>query len=74
LSRSWAYKQIIFIDPILPEELKESLGLNPPFVKEGVKVADKIHLWLHWFRSQRASQLVEDYGYELMDLLNWFSW
>jgi len=74
LTRSWAYKEIIHIDSILPEELRESLGLDQPFIKEGVKIADEIHLWLHWFRSQRASQLVEDYGYELMDLLNWFSW
>jgi hypothetical protein len=74
MSRSWAYKEILFIDSFLPEPLKESLGLNQPFIKEGKTIADKIHLWLHWFRSQRASQLVEDYGYELMDLLNWFTW
>jgi hypothetical protein len=46
-----------------------------PFINEkGVKISDEIHLWLHWFRSQRASQLVCDYSFEVMDLVNYFDW
>jgi len=30
--------------------------------------------WPHWFRSQRASQLVADYGFEVIDLVDYFSW
>jgi len=74
LSRFWAYKLIRALDNRAPEELKEKLGLNKPFKANGVKIADTIHLWLHWFRSQRASQLVSDYGYEVIDLIDFFSW
>jgi integrase len=75
LTRGWAYKLIRWVDNLLPEGLRESLRLNIPFISSnGVKVNDSIHLWLHWFRSQRASQLVNDYGYEVLDLMNYFSW
>jgi hypothetical protein len=74
LSRFWAYKLIRKIDDRTPESLKEELGLNKPFVKNGEEICDRIHLWLHWFRSQRASQLVSDYGYEVIDLIDFFSW
>lgn len=74
LSRFWAYRLVRSVDRELPAELKESLGLNKPFIKDGVKVSERIHLWLHWFRSQRASQLVENYGYSTEDLIEYFSW
>lgn len=74
LSRFWAYKLIRQIDTTLPKDLKERLGLNRPFMDNEKKLSDTIHLWLHWFRSQRASQLVFDYGYELLDLIDYFSW
>jgi len=84
LSRFWAYKLVRWLDTLLPipkdpkhpnpDDLRERLGLNKAFVKDGIKIADRIHLWLHWFRSQRASQLVSDYGYELLDLIDYFSW
>lgn len=74
LTRSWAYKMIRYIDTILPDPLREKLGINKPFIIDGQKLDDHIHLWLHWFRSQRASQLVYDYGYELLDLIDYFSW
>jgi hypothetical protein len=38
------------------------------------KISSTLHLWLHWFRSQRASQLVRDYGFEVIDLIKYFSW
>jgi len=74
LSRSWAYKFIRNLDKELPEQLKRQLGLDKPVMKDGKKVRDKLHLWLHWFRSQRASQLVTDYGYEVIDLIGYFNW
>jgi len=27
-----------------------------------------------WFRSQRSSQLVQDYGFEIIDLVDFFGW
>jgi len=30
--------------------------------------------WPHAFRSWRASQLVQDYGFELLDLIDFFTW
>jgi integrase len=74
LTRSWAYKWIRQLDQKLPWDLRENLGLNVPFIDDGEQIADRIHLWLHWFRSQRASQLVRDYGFEVIDLLKYFSW
>jgi integrase len=74
LSRFWAYRLVRKIDIEIPTALREALGLNKPFIKDGVKVSDSIHLWLHWFRSQRASQLVENYGYSTEDLIEYFSW
>lgn len=87
LSRFWAYKLVRWLDTTLPplpppdpkkpddpNNLRVKLGINKKFEKEGLLIADRIHLWLHWFRSQRASQLVSDYGYELLDLIDYFSW
>jgi len=62
------------LDAKLPNGLRERLGINKPFIIEGEKIAPTIHLWLHWFRSQRASQLVENYNYATEDLIDWFSW
>jgi hypothetical protein len=74
LSRHWAYKLVRNVDRKIPEGLRENLGLNIPFIVDGKQIDDKIHLWLHWFRSQRASQLVRDYHYEIIDLLKYFAW
>lgn len=74
LSRFWAYHQIRRIDKELPLDLRTALGVNKPFIYHGQQVADTLHLWLHWFRSQRASQLVSDYGFEIIDLINFFGW
>ena len=75
LTRSWAYKLVRGLDSSLPVDLKKRLGLDRAFQdREGHKISDSIHLWLHWFRSQRASQLVSDYGFELLDLIDYFSW
>jgi len=74
LTRSWAYKLVRHLDLRIPEELRIFLGLNKPFIVNDVTVKDRIHLWLHWFRSQRASQLVRDYHFSVIDLLKYFSW
>lgn len=74
LSRFWAYKLIRKIERYIPPSLREDLGLNQPFIVDGEKISDHIHLWLHYFRSQRASQLVADYDYKVLELLNYFSW
>lgn len=71
----WAYLNIREVNNNASEDLKERLGLLRPFkTKAGETIADEIHLWLHWFRSQRASQLVNDYNFDEMDLLGYFSW
>jgi len=36
--------------------------------------ATDVECWPHAFRSWRASQLVSDYGFEVMDLVDFFSW
>lgn len=74
LSRFWAYRFIRSLDKNVNLELRSKLGLNKPFIVNGVEVSDKLHLWLHWFRSQRACCLVSEYGFQLHDLLDWFSW
>lgn len=33
-----------------------------------------IEMWPHWFRSQRASQLKNEYGLSKDDLQDWFQW
>jgi len=74
LSRWWAYKLVRDLDQRIPEDLRDQLDLNKPLVKGKEKVKPRLNLWLHWFRSQRASQLVDNYGYEVLDLVDFFSW
>ena len=74
LSRFWAYYTIRRLDMAVSPELRQKLGLNKPLIVEGVKVKDNIHLWLHFFRSQRACCLVSEFGFQLHDLIDWFSW
>jgi len=74
LSRFWAYRFIRKLDKAVNPELRQKLGLDKPLIVEGVKVKDSLHLWLHFFRSQRACCLVSEYGFQLHDLLDWFSW
>ena len=74
LTRFWAYKFIRALDARLPGILKEALGMKHPFIINGEKIDDELHLWLHWFRSQRASQLVRDYGFDLPELMSYFTW
>jgi len=40
------------------------------------QVAEKtgVPCWPHWFRAQRACQLVEEYGFEVIDLIDFFGW
>ena len=75
LSRVRAYQVIREISDNLPSKLFKQLGLNRPFNdQQGRPIADSIHLWNHWFRSQRASQLKADYGFAEGDLMEWFQW
>jgi integrase len=74
LSRFWAYHIIRDLDNRLTPELRQKLGLHKPFVVDGKVVKDRLHLWLHFFRSQRACCLVSEYGFQLHDLIDWFSW
>jgi Phage integrase family. len=74
LTRFWAYKYIRSLYERVPDSLKEALGMKHPFVINGEKIDDELHLWLHWFRSQRASQLVRDYNFDLPELMSYFSW
>lgn len=75
LTRQWAYQIIRKIDRSLPDDLRARLGLNRPLKdKHGKEVAAQIHLWLHWFRSQRASELVADYDFTEQYLIEFFTW
>jgi len=74
LTRYWAYYTIRRLDMAVSPELRQKLGLNKPFIVDGVKVKDNIHLWLHFFRSQRACCLVSEFGFQLHDLIDYFSW
>ncbi len=81
LSRHWAYRFIRFLDKTIPTDLKASLGLDKPFIvnrtnenPEGEQIADQLHLWLHFFRAMRASQLVQDYDWKIDKLMHYFSW
>ena len=75
LSRHWAYWTIRKLDSEISDTLRETLGLNKPLLdKHGNEVKDKLHLWLHFFRSQRASALVDLYGFSVLDLIDFFSW
>ena len=76
LSRIRMYQLIRELNDRLPYSLKRELGLTVPFMDptRTVKIDDEIHLWLHWARSQRASQLAADYDFTEGDLLEWFGW
>ena len=76
LTVSWGYKLIRKISDELPKPLFEQLGLNQPFKDAitGETIADTIHLWQHWARSERAKQLAEEYGFKEGALMSWFGW
>jgi hypothetical protein len=75
LSRVRVYQKIREVSDSLPPKLFRELGLDRPFKdKLGNILADKIHLWNHWFRSQRASSLKASYGFTEGDLMEWFQW
>lgn len=40
------------------------------------RVGNSVGLWVypHWFRAQRASQLRFEYGFDAMDLMEFFAW
>ena len=40
------------------------------------RMGDSVGLWVypHWFRAQRASQLRFEYGFDVMDLMEFFAW
>jgi integrase len=74
LTVSWGYKLIRKVNDGLPKPLFRALGLDVPFIVRGKKVAGVLHLWQHWFRSQRARQLREDYDFTESELMEYFSW
>jgi len=67
LTRIWAYRMLRKLYAKLPTNLKSRLG----FIRKGREIG---HLFNHWFRAQRASQLVFEYDYGVLDLLKYFSW
>ena len=60
LTWHWAYHLIRELDLAVQPDLRKKLGVK--------------RLWLHLFRSWRASQLASDYGLDLESLLDYFSW
>jgi hypothetical protein len=76
LTVSWGYKLIRRVNDELPKPLFNRLGLNIPFRDKNTQeiLSDTIHLWQHWFRSERASQLRSEYGFSEADLMEFFGW
>lgn len=76
LSRIRMYQLIRELNTKLPLSLRKELGLTVPFMDptRTIKISDEIHLWLHWARSQRASQLAAEYNFTEGELLEWFGW
>lgn len=76
LSRIRMYQLIRQLNDKLPVSLKRELGLAVPFMDptRTKKLDEEIHLWLHWARSQRASQLSSEYNFTEGELLEWFGW
>lgn len=76
ISRIRMYQIIRELNDKLPPKLKKELGLAIPFMDKTrtIKFSDEIHLWLHWARSQRASQLAAEYNFTEGELLEWFGW
>jgi len=76
LTVSWGYKFLRSLSDELPKTLKNQLGLNQPFRDRltGKILSDQIHLWQHWARAQRASQLRIEYGFNEADLMEFFGW
>ncbi len=76
LTRDWGYKLIRRINDDIPRSLFNRLGLNITFRDRVTQAAtaDMIHLWQHWFRSKRASQLRAEYDFSEPDLMEFFGW
>lgn len=76
LTVSWGYKFIRNLNDCIPKTLFNQLGLNQPFRDKltGNTISDTIHLWQHWARAQRASQLRSEYGFTEADLMEYFGW
>jgi integrase len=76
LSRIRMYQLIRELNDRLPFELKKDLGLAVPFMDHTrtITLNNEIHLWLHWARSQRASQLAAEYQFTEGELMEWFGW
>jgi integrase len=76
LTRDWGYKLIRRINDDLPRPLFNRLGLNVPFRDKVTQeqLSATIHLWQHWFRSQKASQLRSEYDFSEADLMEFFGW
>jgi len=59
----------------LAMNLKRRLGLLKKWYDEnGDLISNELHIWLHWFRSMRASELRQDYRFDSLELRDWFSW
>lgn len=62
---------LLFLSPYRDGPLSRQWAYN--LVREAGKLVD-MHLYDHWFRGQRASQLADEYQLKEMDLLEWFEW
>ena len=77
LNRRWAYKLMKKrLDKLMSYDLRERLGLNRPLIDEetDLKVKDQLNLWTHWWRSQRACCLASEFGFEVIELVDYFNW
>lgn len=62
---------VMFLDRFEPEDFLFPIG--PTRIYQIVEAIDS-SIWVHWFRSQRASQLAVEYGFALHDIVEYFRW
>ena len=82
-NKAWRTAGVELFEPFVPRILgfTESVGrgdyLFPSLTRQRVyQIVTKVEpaFWPHRFRAERASQLVEDYGWSVDDLMRWFRW
>lgn len=64
-------------DHLFPSPAKNRSHISDNWAYQIVRnVGERIgvNVWPHWFRSQRASQLVMDYRFPIHELADWFKW
>lgn len=64
-------------DYLFPSPAKSRSHLSDVRAYQIVRAIGKrcgVEVWPHWFRSQRATQLVVEYSFDIHKLADWFKW